>query len=132
MNEKLKEMSDLLTRPKNPSRPRLVSTTPSEEEMIEYQEKVKNYCSEVREYEKNKEKYYNDIEEIYEFIKQEGGLYDIPEQYQKKVWSKALEKDSYFEVYQELDELTDLFFNFFFKFIYYDNRTNRYKNPIFN
>lgn len=44
------------------------------------------------------------------YIKQQAGLFEIPEQYREKVWNKALEKDSYFEIYQELDELTDLFF----------------------
>jgi hypothetical protein len=49
---------------------------------------------------------------IVEFIKDESGLNNIPEQYQDKVWYKAWRdghSDGYYSVYQELLDLVDIF-----------------------
>ena len=49
---------------------------------------------------------------ILAFIKKESGLNDIPEQYQNKVFSKAWSdghSSGYYEVYQQLCELVEIF-----------------------
>jgi hypothetical protein len=110
MYEQLQEMADKLVYPIYPEKPELSSTTPTEEELKDYVSKLASYDSDIIEYDWLSKLQREQEEEIFEFIKQSAGLFDIPEQYRNKVWSKALEKGSYFEVNQELDKLTDLFF----------------------
>ena len=46
------------------------------------------------------------------FIKKESGLFDIPEQYQNKVYYRAYSDGhsaGYYEVYQKLCELVEIF-----------------------
>ena len=101
--------------PSLPRKPRLVAD-PNAKAVLEYAEELSNweaaeivYKKELRDY-KEKETLLNSV--LIEYIKEYAGLDKVPEQYREKVYSKAYQdghSGGYYEVYQHLCELVDIF-----------------------
>jgi hypothetical protein len=98
-----------------PVKPHLSKNVTSEE-AFKFANDLKEYEGKLVDYKKEKEEYKTQrniiTSIIVEFIKKESGLYDIPKQYQDKVYYKAYQdghSDGYYSVYQHLEELVDIF-----------------------
>ena len=85
------------------------------QEALEYANALAQYEKDFAEYQQRKREYNESGKQINniieDFIKDIAGLDEIPEPSRSKVWAKAYEKRSegYYYVYQELEELVDLF-----------------------
>jgi len=102
----------------NPEKPKKPSINYSHTsiEAKQYAKDLEIWEELIRNYEKEKEVWREKDNEINllmrSFIIKESGLDKIPEQVQEKVWRKAYEDSNsagYYEVYQNLNELVDLF-----------------------
>lgn len=101
-----------VSRPSKPIQPKDTSANG----YCEYADKLEQYEKEMKEYKIQENLCQNHnlkVESlILDFIKNEAGLNNIPEQYRNKVFSKAWSdghSDGYYEVYQELCELVEIF-----------------------
>ncbi len=103
--------------PKQPAKPRLVSTTPTAEQTEEYLRLQKKYVVDYEDYKMASDRYnleQNDINEAKEyFVKQYNGFFSyVPEKYQANVWSLAWSRGhhaGYSEVSSNLSDLIQIF-----------------------
>lgn len=99
------------SKPIKPLRPKMLPKNLTEAKLLV--ELLEKYEIDFDLYEKKLETY--EVEKVKkgdllkQYICSEGGLFDIPEKYRKKVYYKAYQRSGYYSIYQELDELTDLF-----------------------
>jgi len=110
----IKTLENLRVHVSRPSKP--VNKCQTKEEHREYADKLEQWEIEMEEYkvQENLCKIHNlKVESlILNFIKNEAGLNNIPDQYRNKVFSKAWSdghSSGYYEVYQELCELVEIF-----------------------
>lgn len=101
--------------PTNPSKPYLKSNA-NPTEIRKHADDVEDYETKKAEYVLAKGNYSTDTNEINknleDWIKNHAGLLNIPTKSQDKVWNKAWEdghSDGYYEVYNKLMDLIDLF-----------------------
>jgi len=113
------QIQDLLDKigsyPEKPKKP-VLDRNHNAEQARDYAMSMEVYEVRFAEFEKNRIAYYQrqgEIEHmIVDLISRESGLFNIPEQYRKKVWSIAWEEGhgaGYHEVYQWLTRLVEIF-----------------------
>jgi len=99
-----------------PSKPRLISQTPSDEEIKKYQEATELYNTAIKQHNSARDK--TDVisrkvwDIIEEMMKQEAGFYDIPEKYQMKAYRFAYDyghSSGYPEIYCYLCDIVEIF-----------------------
>jgi hypothetical protein len=102
--------------PKNPVKPRMTTQQPSLGEVQIYSGLLEIYDKAYAEYSKEladvKERTLNIYCTLVDYIREESGLNNIPEQYRSKVYNKAYSDghaEGYYSVYQHLCNLVEIF-----------------------
>ena len=114
--EKLDNYKSNLDYPRKPKFPKLLSTSPSIQEIESYKQDMSSYEIDLEKYVQDKIVYDNISNTIVslkeEIIREESGLNKIPEQYRDKVYDVAYRSghsSGYLEVYNKLVDLVEIF-----------------------
>lgn len=101
----------------SPKKPKLKSTTPTKEELDEYSEEMKKYEEEKVKFETLRASYNEESQRLYDElvhkIKEDSGLFDIPQEYQDNVYWYAYQlghSSGYGEVYGYLMDIVNQIF----------------------